>query len=144
MKEKLLLDRDGLRIFAVVFDTGDEVPSGIREFAERRRLSAAFFQGIGAFSRAILGYFDFGILDYRRIAVEEQVEVVSLAGNIAEKGGQPAIHAHAVLADAGGVARGGHLIEGVVRPTLELFVTETPAKLERRLDEATRLALIRL
>lgn len=143
MREKVLVDRDGVRIFALVFDTGDEAISGIGDFARRHGVSGAFFQGIGAFSRATLAYFDFTILDYRRIPVDEQVEVVSLAGSIAEKEGKPAIHAHAVIGDSSGAAKGGHLIEGVVRPTLELFVTATPTRLERRLDEATRLALIR-
>jgi predicted DNA-binding protein with PD1-like motif len=144
MREKLLLDRDGHRVFAVVLDPGDEAVSAIRGFARRHRLAAGFFQGIGAFSRATLGYFDFGELDYRRIPIEEQVEVVSLAGSIAEKDGKAAIHAHAVLSDSGGATHGGHLVEGFVRPTLELFVTALPASLERRLDETTGLALIRL
>jgi predicted DNA-binding protein with PD1-like motif len=144
MKERLLLEQGALRVFVVVFDTGDEVVSGLREFAGRHGLSGAFFHGIGAFSRATLGYFDFADLDYRRIPIAEQVEVVSLAGSIATKEGKPAIHSHVVVADARGAARGGHLMEGVVRPTLELFVTETAAKLERRLDKATGLALIRL
>ena len=144
MKEKILFEGDGLRIFAAVFDTGEEAVSGIRDFASRHGVSAAFFQAIGAFSRVTLGFFDLTDLVYRPIPIDEQVEVVSLSGSIARKDGEPAVHGHVVIADSSGVARGGHLIEGIVRPTLELFVTATPAGLERRLDEATRLALIRL
>ena len=144
MKEKILLEEHDLRIFAVVFDTGEEAVSGIRDFAGRHGLSGAFFQAIGAFSRATLGYFDMVGLTYRRIPIDEQVEVVSLSGSIARKDGQPAIHAHVAIADSSGAARGGHLLEGIVRPTLEVFVTATRATLERRMDEATKLPLIRL
>ena len=91
-----------------------------------------------------VGFFDMTDLVYRPIAIDEQVEVVSLSGSIARKDDEPAVHAHVVIADSSGAARGGHLIEAIVRPTLEVFVTTTPSKLERRMDPATRLPLIRL
>ena len=41
-------------------------------------------------------------------------------------------------------AIGGHLIEAVVRPTLEVVLTESPAHLRRTKDPETGLALIDL
>jgi uncharacterized protein len=49
-----------------------------------------------------------------------------------------------VLGTRDGTTRGGHLIEGYVRPTLELIVDEVPAHLRRRYDPDTGLALIAL
>jgi hypothetical protein len=46
-------------------------------------LDAASFTGIGTFSSATLGFFDRERMDYKKIAVDEQVEVLTLAGNIA-------------------------------------------------------------
>ena len=42
---------------------------------------------IGAFSAVTLGYFDWDAKEYRKIPVQEQVEVLSLIGDIALKDG---------------------------------------------------------
>jgi uncharacterized protein len=75
--------------------------------------------------------------------VHEQVEVLSLVGNIArDEDGEPKVHAHVVLGRSDGTTRGGHLLEGRVRPTLEVVLTETPEHLRRKTDEETGLPLI--
>ena len=143
MKSKLIHDAPP-RTYAVVFDTGDEALEQLSAFAREHGLSAAEFTGIGALSDAVLGYFDWQKKDYTRIRVDEQVEVLSLTGNVARADGEPKLHAHIVLGKADGTAHGGHLLEGHVRPTLELIVTESPRHLERRSDPETGLALLRL
>jgi predicted DNA-binding protein with PD1-like motif len=143
MREKLLHDQ-GEKTFALVFDPGDEVVSGLTGFAGRHRLAASHLTAIGAFSQAVLGYFDRDRRDYRRIPVTEQVEVLSLIGDVALKDGKPALHAHVVLGKADGTTVGGHLLEARVWPTLEVILIESPAHLRRRHDPASRLALIDL
>jgi predicted DNA-binding protein with PD1-like motif len=143
MREKLLHDR-GEKTYALVFDPGDEVVSGLTGFAGRHRLAASHLTAIGAFSQAVLGYFDRDRKDYRRIPVTEQVEVLSLIGDVALKDGKPALHAHVVLGRADGTAVGGHLLEARVWPTLEVILVESPAHLRRRHDPASGLALIDL
>jgi uncharacterized protein len=143
MKSKLIYDGPQ-RTFVVVFDSGDEVVEQLLAFAKEHRLSAAEFTGIGAFSAAVLGYFDWQKKDYMRIPVGEQVEVLSLTGNVALADGEPKLHPHVVVGKADGSAHGGHLLEARVRPTLEVIVTESPAHLQRRSDPETGLALIRL
>jgi hypothetical protein len=143
MESKLIYDGPQ-RTFVLVFENDDEVLENLLAFAREHRLSAAEFTGIGAFSDAVLGYFDWQKKDYERIPVDEQVEVLNLTGNIALADGEPKLHAHIVLGKADGTAHGGHLLEGHVRPTLEVVVTESPAHLQRRSDPETGLALIRL
>jgi hypothetical protein len=143
MKSKLIND-GAQRSFAVVLDTGDEVTSCLLAFAKEQDLSAAEFTGLGAFSDAVLGYFDWQKKDYNRIRIAEQVEVLNLTGNIALADGEPKLHPHVVLGKADGSAHGGHLLEGHVRPTLEVIVTESPVHLRRRSDPETGLALIEL
>ena len=143
MREKLLHDQ-GEKTYALVFDQGDEVVSGLTGFAGRHRLAASHLTAIGAFSQAVLGYFDRDRRDYRRIPVTEQVEVLSLIGDVALKDGKPALHAHVVLGKADGTAVGGHLLEARVWPTLEVILVESPAHLRRRHDPASGLALIDL
>lgn len=140
-----LINSDSQRTFVAILDPGDEVLSSLRDFAMREGVTAAQLTAIGAFSGAVLGYFDWNTKQYRRIPVEEQVEVVSLIGDVAlGDDRRPALHIHAVLGRSDGSALGGHLLEGHVRPTLEVVVTESPAHLHRRKDEETGLALIRL
>ena len=133
------------RTFALVFDPGEEVLAGLTAFVREHRVGAAEFSGIGALSDAVLGYFDWPSKQYRRIPVPEQVEVVSLIGNVAlGPDDQPSLHPHIVVSKSDGTAMGGHLLEAHVRPILELVVTESPAHLHRRKDTETGLALLRL
>jgi predicted DNA-binding protein with PD1-like motif len=142
MRAKILNDHDE-RTVALIFETGEDPVAGINRFAEEHNLSACRFTAIGAFSAAVLGYFDWEKKAYERIPVDEQVEVLALVGDIARQDGKPKIHAHVVLGRRDGSARGGHLLEARVRPTLEVILTQSPAYLDREYDRASGLALIR-
>ncbi len=142
MKSQLITDIDE-KTYAVIFTTGDEVVSGLLAFAREKNISAAHFTAIGAFSELTIGYFNWEKKDYEHIPVREQVEVLSLIGDVALQDGKPKIHAHCVVGRRDGSTRGGHLIEAYVRPTLELMLTESPAHLQRTFDPESGLALIR-
>lgn len=145
MKSKLLHDDNGQKTFAMIFDTGDEAMKLLLNFAREQKLSAAHFTAIGAFERGVIGYFDWQKKEYKKNSIDEQVEVVSLIGDVARtEKGEPKVHAHVVLGRSDGAALAGHLIEGHVRPTLEVILVESPAHLVRRHDEESGLALIRL
>jgi len=145
MKSRLIHSAHGQRTYAVVLEKGDEVRDCLLRFARQENLAAAQITAIGAFQRAVFRYFDWDSKQYQPIQVDEQVEVVSLNGDIAlDQQGQPKLHMHAVLGRRDGMAMGGDLKEGQVRPTLEVIVTESPAHLRRVEDPETGLALIRL
>ena len=144
MKFKMLGDRGGPRQWALVFDPDDEVMSVLTQFARARQLSAAHFTGIGAFAGVTVAWFDLEQQAYRAIEIDEQVEVLSLLGDVAESYGQPSVHAHICLAKRDGTAHGGHLQKGRVRPTLELILEETPAHLRKTYRPEFGLALIDL
>jgi predicted DNA-binding protein with PD1-like motif len=144
MKVKLL-NTDAERTFALIFEVGDEVMAGLQAFAKEHRPRSAHFTAIGAFSDAVLAYFDWNTKQYQDISVNEQVEVLTLAGDIAWKDdGEPVVHSHVVVGRSDGSTRGGHLKTAHVRPTLELVLVEYPKHLERRHDPETGLALIRV
>jgi predicted DNA-binding protein with PD1-like motif len=144
MNSKLIHDADGQHTFAIIFDTGDEVIAGLESFARSNHLSASQFTAIGAFREATLAYFDWERKQYEDIPVREQVEVLMLAGDVSEKDGKPKVHAHVVVGKRDGTAHGGHLKRAVVRPTLEVILTESPAHLRRTVHDASGLALIDL
>ncbi|HEV2713429.1 MAG TPA: PPC domain-containing DNA-binding protein [Gaiellaceae bacterium] len=141
MRSKLLHE-DGERTFALVFAKGDEALAGLQSFAREQGVTAARLTGIGAFADARLGYFDRERKDYVEIPVAEQVEVLSLLGDVAVEDDEPKVHVHAVLGRSDGTTLGGHLLEGHVWPTLEVVLDESPAHLRKRSDPETGLALI--
>lgn len=145
MRKKALTET-AERTFAIIFDKGEDPIEGLTRFAEEHNLSASSFTAIGAFSEAVLGYFDWEKKDYERIPVKEQTEVLALVGDIAVDGasGRKKVHAHVVLGKRDGAACGGHLLAAKVRPTLEVVLTDTPAHLTRVHDPESGLALIRI
>ena len=138
------IGRGSERTWALVFATGDEVTSSLSDFSYREQLRAARFTAIGAFREATLGYFDWASKQYEKIPLREQVEVLSLVGDVALEGDAPKIHAHVVVGKRDGTAHGGHLLEAYVRPTLEVMLIESPAHLRRVFDPESGLALIEI
>ncbi|HJT33362.1 MAG TPA: PPC domain-containing DNA-binding protein [Pirellulales bacterium] len=143
MKSKLINDARE-KTFVLVFETGDEVTAGLLDFAKQHKLAAAHFTAIGAFQDLTLGYFDWQRKEYEKIPMREQVEVLSMVGNIVETDKGPKLHAHVVVGKRDGSAHGGHLVDAHVRPTLEVMLVESPSHLRRRHDDASGLALIKL
>ncbi len=141
MRSKLL-NADPPITYAVVLDTGDEVIGELGKFVREQEVEAASLTAIGAFSRAVLGYFQWETKQYKKIPVGEQVEVLSLLGDVAVGDQGPTLHLHAVLGKADGSVVGGHLIEAFVRPTLEVILIQPPSYLRKRKDPETGLALI--
>jgi predicted DNA-binding protein with PD1-like motif len=141
MQEKLVAQDPN--IWVLVLAPGEEVKETLTAFARRHKIMAASFVALGALERATIGYFDWQKKAYQPIAVDEQVEVITLVGDIAEDDkGEPSLHAHTVLGRSDGTTRGGHLLKGQVRPTLEVTLTETPAHLRRRMHKDINVALI--
>jgi uncharacterized protein len=132
----------GERTFAIIFDKGDEVMTDLTGFIRDHNITAGRFTAIGAFRELTLGFFDWEQKQYQKIPIHQQVEVLSLVGDIALKEREPTLHAHVVVGKADGTAHGGHLLEGHVRPTLEVMLIESPNFLRRTHDEESGLALI--
>jgi|SRR3954468_14892387 predicted DNA-binding protein with PD1-like motif len=139
-----LIETANEKTHVLIFQSGDEVMSNLLDFARKNKLRGARFTAIGAFSDAMLGYFEWDRKDYKRIPIAEQVEVLSLIGDVALKDGEPQIHAHLVAGKSNGTAIGGHLIAAHVRPTLEVMLTESPNQLVREFDQDSGIALIKL
>lgn len=143
MKTKLLAS-EREKTWAVIFDPGDEIIGGLTSFAESEGIEAARFTAVGGFERMTLGFFDRATRDYQKIPVEDQVEALTVAGDIALHDGGRKVHAHAVVGRRDGSTRGGHVLDGNVWPTLEVVVVESPKYLRRTMKPEIGLALIDL
>ncbi len=132
------------KTYVVVFETGDELASGLSKIASELQLADASFTAIGALSSVRLGWLDWQNKKYQpAVVLDEQVELLSLIGNVVLYDGKPWVHAHAVVGKSDGTAHGGHLLEAHVRPTCELFLTQSPEQLRKELDPEAKIPLIK-
>jgi uncharacterized protein len=139
MESKLVAESAGERTFAVIPDPGEEAFSTISDFAVKERFGTASLTALGAFSEATVGRFDSASKASRWA---QQCEVLSALGDIAlDDLGGPSLHVHVVLGLSNGSTRRGHLLEGLVRPTPEVTLVETPAHLRRKKHPDLGIAL---
>lgn len=133
------------RVIILILDSGEDAFKAIADFANKERITGASVSAIGAFERAKLGWFDLDAKSYQPITVDQQCEVLSLVGDIAEGDDLKAsLHLHAVLGLRDGSVRGGHFMSGVVRPTLEVTISETVQHLRRKKRADLGIALIEI
>ncbi|MBA7600317.1 hypothetical protein ES703_07367 [subsurface metagenome] len=139
------------------FDRGEEVMTGLLNWARERRLDGAFLSGLGAIKNPHLGYFDAQKRSYIDKEFEGEFEIASLTGNLAwdDAGGgegdvepkgetepQPIAHIHVVISGPNFLAFGGHLYSAVVSGTVEIAVIPFGSKLERKYKEELNLKLL--
>jgi uncharacterized protein len=142
MRTKRLAEKPAT--YVMILDTGEELMAALKQFAKEKQLQGSSFKAIGALSQVELGWFNWETKKYQTaVKLDEQVELLSVIGDIAMKDGEPQVHAHMVVGRADGSAHGGHLLKAMVRPTCELILTENPEHLQKRFDPESGRALIR-
>ena len=143
MRSKLIAEYP--KTFVVILDTGDEILSSLKSFARTEHLAGSSFKAIGGLSAVDLGWLNWETRKYETaVKLQEQVELLSLIGDIALKDDEPQVHAHLVIGRQDGTAHGGHLLSATVRPTCEIVITESPQHLQKEIDPVSGIALIRL
>jgi uncharacterized protein len=145
MKSTKVAGDAGLETRVAVLDSGEEAVAALTKFANDAQLTTASLTAIGAFEKATVGWFDFEKKTYKKIEVGEQCEVLSAIGDLAiGDDGKASLHVHVVLGLSDGTTRGGHLLAGTVRPTLEVVLIDTPSHLRRKKKPDLGIALIDL
>lgn len=124
-------------------ERGTDLHTGITEFARKNSITLGRVTGLGAVQKATLAYYDQTLMKYCEIRFAEPMEIVNLFGNVSLKDGKPFLHAHVVLSDDKGNARGGHLLPGgspvfACEIIVEVF---EGSELVRGFDEQTGLTL---
>jgi predicted DNA-binding protein with PD1-like motif len=142
LPDAALLSSGDAPAYLLVFHTGQEVMKGLVAFAKKYDLVAGYVTGIGALSGAVIGYFDPEQNTYLHHEENGQTELLSLTGNLALYENEPFFHIHVAMGLKDGSARGGHLFEATVRPTVELVLTTLPRPVRREVDHETGLPLL--
>lgn len=108
------------------FTKGDELMSGMTEFAQKYHIQSAHFVGLGAIDKGILGWTDTERgMGQKMIPVNEEAEIVSFAGSISTNAqGVAIVHGHGAVALEDGSVVGGHVFELHISIIGEVWVTE--------------------
>jgi predicted DNA-binding protein with PD1-like motif len=119
----------GARTYRVNLAKGDEIMSGLTEFAEKYHIKNGHFTALGAINKGLFGWTDVESgKGQKKIELNQEAEIVSLMGSITQNAqGQSVVHGHGTVALSDGSVRGGHWWEAHVSIIAEAFVTEEEA-----------------
>jgi len=119
----------GARTYRVDMTKGDEIMSGLTEFAEKYHIKNGHFIALGAINKGLFGWSDVERgLGQKKIELNQEAEIVSLMGAISmDNQGRSVVHGHGTVALSDGSIRGGHWWEAHVSIIAEVFVTEEEA-----------------
>jgi len=116
----------------VRFQDGEALPAGLAGLGVE---SGVILNGVGMLRDLKLGYWDGE--KYVTEEIPEPVELLSLQGNIGRKDGETIVHPHVTVAKKGGAAYGGHLLQGTVNNTAEVFVYKLAnVRLVRKMEKS--------
>ena len=130
-------------MMVVRLDKGDKIAESLLKAVKAERLSSASITGIGAVDDFEVGVFDLEKSDYNRFHYTGNHEINSLVGNLTAKDGAPYLHLHITCTDQEGKVVGGHLLDGNISLTAEIFLQPFDAKIERKYDETLGINQIR-
>ncbi len=126
----------------VVLEQGEKIVDSLLRVVEQKHIRSGFIQGIGAGKDFTLGYYDLESKEYVKKDFPGEYEITSLMGNVGILNNRPILHLHITLSDSQFRAWGGHLFEGTITGTLEVFIFRDSGRIIRKMDTKRNLALI--
>lgn len=135
---------DGI-LHLVRLDAGERIMETLNRYLSGpgRSIRSGFLSGIGAASHCEIGYYDLATGTYSTRVVEESCEITALTGNVTRIDNEPLIHAHITLAGPDYAVLGGHLVEGTISVTGEIWIHGAPLEVTRQPGDFPGLKLIR-
>jgi uncharacterized protein len=126
------------------FESGEQVAAPLVAWLKSEQIGYATMTGLGAVSDATVSYWNAEAREYEPHELHEQMEVVSLIGNVTIKDGAPFTHIHVTLGRRDLSILGGHLNDLIVHPNLELWLRQEAEPVDRTLDSSSGLYLMDL
>jgi uncharacterized protein len=132
------------RMFVLMFEKGDELVSGLEDFARKNKVLGGQVNATGNLSSVTFGSFDSKQKRYNKTQeIRGPLQVLSLTGDIAHDKGRPRLVCHVVVAKEDGSVLGGHVMQAHVQQLLEVVVVEASQFYQRQYDRESGLALLR-
>lgn len=129
--------------YILSFQMGEGLQEELIKFCKDEDIRSGFFVGFGGLQELDLSYYNLSEKRYEDKNIKENLEIVSLTGNIARLNNDIIIHMHGVFSDSKSNAIGGHVKKIVVSGTCEVFLTIFDDVIERKYDDATGLNLMK-
>ena len=126
----------------VRLEKGEEIVESIRTLANKEQIKLGTITGIGAVNKATIGLFEVDTKVYNTIDLEEDMEIVSLGGNITEKDGEVYIHLHIAISNSTYNVKAGHLNSAIISATGEVVIDIIEGTAGRRFDKEAGLNLL--
>lgn len=121
---------------------GKDLLEELIDFCHDNQVKCGIVHVVGSVSNATLGYYDQTKKKYDKKAFDEEMELVSLSGNISIQDNRPTVHAHAVFSKKDYTTLGGHLLPGTKIYVCEAYIQEIVGDPKvRRADKVTKLSL---
>tara|TARA_Y100000310_G_C20629556_1_gene787859 strand:- start:927 stop:1346 length:420 start_codon:yes stop_codon:yes gene_type:complete len=121
---------------------GEEIMTGIKEFCEEHKIDAAFFHAIGAVGEVEIAWYDLEAKEYVTSLIQEDLELVSLTGNVSKLGKEMIIHNHGVFSNRAMETKGGHVNKAVISGACEIVLNRIEGNIGRAYDDETGLNLM--
>lgn len=120
--------------YVLILHRGDKINESIKKLAIAEKIENASYTGIGGADVLTLGYLDLKTKLYVEKEFSAYYEILNLTGNISTLDGESFCHTHITLSDTEFNCFGGHLVEGQIAVTAEIFIYTGETKLERKPD----------
>lgn len=127
----------------VRFDPGEEIFSGLTQFAKTIGINAAFVSGLGSAKEVELGFFDPKTREFQKTVFSEPVEILSIEGNMGILDTEAIVHIHGTFGLQNFQVIGGHIHRLVVGATVELMIDTMGGELHKAYDEESGLNLMK-
>jgi len=119
---------------------GEDIVEAILKKCRNKNIKSGFVFFMGAVQKAELGYYNQKTKKYKRIIINEPMEIVSGMGNFSLRDNKIFMHAHVGLSDKNGNMHGGHLFSATVF-VCEVCILKEKGKFIRTFDKRTGLFL---
>ena len=129
--------------YVIRLEKGEEIVSSIKDLCVKENIKLGSLSGIGAVNKVTAGLFKTGEKKYVSRTYEEDMEIVSLGGNVSRMNGETYLHFHISVANEAGEVRGGHLTEAYISATGELVLTEIEGTVDREYSGGIGLNLFK-
>ncbi len=126
----------------VVLNEGEKIMESLLKVVKEKKIRSGFVHGIGAGKDFTIGYYDLEKKEYVKKVFPEEYEITSLMGNVGVMDDEPILHLHITLSGTDFRAIGGHLFEGTITGTLEVFIFRDAGRIVRKMHPERNLALI--
>lgn len=129
--------------YVIRLEKGEEIVAKVKELCEKEDVKLASLSGIGAVNKVTAGLFQTKEKKYVSKTYEEDMEIVSLGGNVSFMNGETYLHFHISVANEAGEVRGGHLTEAFISATGELVLTRIEGTVDREYSDEIGLNLLK-